>query len=389
MRRAERWILIVSLLFLLPATGCWDRKEIESVGIVLGLGFDKPSSEPDKAKQSQIAMIHSFAIPKAFAAKEAGKIKNFDNVVNEGDVIFDSIRELATRTSRSPSYEHLKVIVISEDIARTIDLNGIINFLMRNTETRRSINVMISKGKSRDVYEPIPPIEANPAMKLDEMAENTTKTLRMAPLMNLGILSQKLTAKSSFVLQRVSVTKKGTEIAGAAVVKGKSGVMIGWLDEDETEGLNWLKGGEKKSGIVKTKDQGSGKWIVYETRTMKSKIIPRIEGNNVSFTVNIETEGKLREDWFIPGNAFDQSFVRRLEQQFEKKIKEMAEQTLRKSQKELKADIAGFGKKLSIQSPWLWKTWKDDWEERFSAVPVDVQVKVNIREFGTRGTKAG
>lgn len=400
MRQPKNLFILLSFILLFLTAGCWDRKEIENVGIVLGLGIDKPIAEPKKerkektgvskaSKQNRIAMIHSIAIPKAFAAKEAGKVKNFSNVVNDGDVIFENIREMSTRTSRSPSYEHLKVIVISEDIARSIDLREIINFLMRNPETRRSIKVLISKGKSRDVYEPNPPIEGNPALKLNEMAEHTTKTLRMTPLITMGDMSEYLTAEMSFVVQRVISTKKETKIAGAAVVKGKSGKMIGWLGEEEAEGLNWLKGGKKISGLVKTRDQESGKWVVYETLGMESKIIPRIEGNKVSFTVKIETEGKLREDWMNPGNAFEESFVQKQERNIEKRIKEMAEQTINKTQKVFKVDVIGFGKKLRIASPQLWKKWKDNWEERFTIIPVNIQVKVKIREYGTRGTKSG
>ncbi|WP_144029086.1 Ger(x)C family spore germination C-terminal domain-containing protein [Paenibacillus rigui] len=42
-----------------------------------------------------------------------------------------------------------------------------------------------------------------------------------------------------------------------------------------------------------------------------------------------------------------------------------------------------------ITHPEVWKRVKDDWEDRFSRLPIDIQVKVRIQEFGAKGTKRG
>ncbi|MDR7001880.1 Ger(x)C family spore germination protein [Neobacillus niacini] len=392
MRITKKIGILFVIFSLIPLSGCWDRREIEDIGIVLGLGFDKPVKEIKKqehrsGKGQRVSMIHQFAIPKQSATnKEGGAQKDYLNLISEGDLVFDNLQDITMRMSRPPSYEHLKVIVISGDAARTNDLNNITNFLLRNTETRRTTRVVISKGKASEVFEK-QDIVTNPTLRLMESIKNYKKVMRMSTELKLGEMSGYLAAKRSFVVQRVTTSKKEMKISGAAVIKGNSGKMVGWLGEKEIEGLNWLKGDKGKRGIVEGVDPKSKEMFVYEFRKMKSKIKPKVTRGQISFTVDIETEGKLREDWVDPGNAFKTDFLKRVEQATEIAIKKAAKRALLKTQKELKEDVVGFDKRLSIEYPREWKMVKGNWSERFSEIPVNVKVRVKIREFGTKGTK--
>ncbi|AMA72993.1 hypothetical protein ACH33_09065 [Aneurinibacillus sp. XH2] len=398
MKKTKRTFMFSLLLSLIMITGCWDRVELEDIGIVLGVAIDESATKAAKKQEKEelkgqakerkhILMVHHFIIPQEVEGKTiTGKNKPYSNVVNEGETIFEIVRELSTRVARPPNYEHLKVIVISEEIARSTDLRDIINFFLRNPESRRTIKMLIAKGKARETFEKKPPIMANPALKMAKMIENTKKTLRMAPEMTLGDMSEKLTSETSFVMQRVVTSKTGTKVAGATVINGKTHKMVGWLGEDEMEGLNWMSG-KGKAGIVKGTDQKTGKTMVYEVGKMRSRIKPKVQGNNISFTVDIETEGSLREDWLEPGNAFKENLIKRAEKAAEMEIKRLTQKALTKTQKKFKVDVAGFGKQLSIYYPKVWKEVKKDWDKHFSKIPVDINVKVQISEFGTRGTK--
>lgn len=392
MSKARRVLMLSSLLLLVPVAGCWDRVEIENVGIVLGIGLDLPAKEnstktmPD---EQRLSMIHHFAIPKRFAAKEGGlAVKNYVNLTSEGNVVFDNIKEVSTRVSRIPSYEHLAVIVISEDVARTLNMQNMINFLLRNTEARRSIRVVISDGKVNSVFEK-QGLNDNPALKLRGMADEFNRTLLMTSAMKVGDMSANLSGKNSFVIQRVVTFGKESKISGAAVISGKKAKMVGLLDEMEVVGLNWLRGERKEDGIVKGIEPKSGAAVVYEVRNIKRTVKPKVEGDNISFDVMIQSEGRLREDWVIPGNALDEDFVKRAEQAAELSVKESVEKTLAKIQKDLKTDVAGFGKKLEIKYPQVWKRVKDNWDTEFGKASVNVSVKMQITEYGTRGTKKG
>ncbi|MED0677784.1 Ger(x)C family spore germination protein [Aneurinibacillus thermoaerophilus] len=398
MKKTKRTFMFSLLLSLIMITGCWDRIELEDIGLVLGVAIDESATKAAKKQEKEelkgqakerkhILMAHHFIIPQEVSGKTSiAKRKPYSNVINEGETIFEIVRELSTRVARPPNYEHLKVIVISEEIARSTDLRDIINFFLRNPESRRTIKMLIAKGKARETFEKRPSIMVDPALEMAKMIENTKKTLRMAPEMTLGDMSEKLTSETSFVMQRVVTSKTGTKVAGATVINGKTHKMVGWLGEDEMEGLNWMSG-KGKAGIVKGTDQKTGKTMVYEVGKMRSRIKPKVQGNNISFTVDIETEGSLREDWLEPGNAFKENLIKRAEKAAEMEIKRLTQKALTKTQKKFKVDVAGFGKQLSIYYPKVWKEVKKDWDKHFSKIPVDINVKVQISEFGTRGTK--
>ncbi|OKP91009.1 hypothetical protein A3844_03950 [Paenibacillus helianthi] len=386
--RTDKTLYIYTLLLLLVfLTGCWDRKEIEEVGIVLGIGLDQ--SDEKESNHQSISMLHQFAVPKQFAASDTGTSqKDYINLVSEGDTVLKNIREMSTRADRPPSYEHLRIIVISQALARDIDLKRITNFVLRNTDTRRSIRVVIDEGNAKDIFEKRG-ISTNPALLLRALSDNYKTSLTMPSESKLGDISEKLTGKTSFIVPGVETTDAGVKSAGGAVIKGSLAKMIGWLDEEEVAGLNILKGEKRQNGIVKGTDPKSGEAIVYEIRTIKSKIKPKFKGNHISFEVKIHTVGKLREDWVDPGNAFKSELIKRAEQATEASIRESVGKTLSKMQKSLKVDVAGFGTKVRIENPRIWNKLKEDWDEEFSEMPVEVKVNVKIQEFGTKGAKNG
>ena len=65
---------------------------------------------------------------------------------------------------------------------------------------------------------------------------------------------------------------------------------------------------EKEWWCGKTFDKESKKLIIYEIKSIKSKIIPHVNGNNISFDVNIESEGRLSENWMQSGKNLKINF---------------------------------------------------------------------------------
>ncbi len=385
-RRKAAILLLIGGLMLI--TGCWDRNEIEETGIVLGIGIDIAKGESDE-KKPKLQMLHQFAMPNQFSVNASDKVqKDYVNMTSVGPIVFDNIRELSTMSSRPPNYEHLRIIVISEEAARKINLQNLINFFLRNTETRRTIRVAIARGKASDIFQKQKNAK-NPSFELRELTDNYRKSLRMPPGLTIGNMSERLTGETSFVMQSVTKLSQETKLSGGAIIKGSTARLVGMLNELEAVGLNWLLGDNHSNGIVEGEEPQSGALLGYEVRSMSSSIKPVVNGERISFQVEIRTTGKLREDWAFPGDAFDSGFIERAEEATAAMIKQLAEKALDKTQHQFKVDVAGFGKRLSIKHPALWKRVKENWDERFAGIPVSISVKVDIQEFGTRGTKRG
>lgn len=416
MMKIKRKILLSTILsIIIPCilTGCWDRIELEERLIVVGLAFDCSDSE------DSIIITQQYVNPKGIGGGEKGGATQksaYANIIVQGSSISDILEKSKNMKGRRPNYEHLKLIIISEDVARTFNLYKLLNAILRHPETPRNTNVLISKGKSRLFFEITPNTEDVPVFRMLMLSSNSKFKSRIPPTLKLGDMSKLMAGGKSFAVQclvmrdgiesprdtMVTDTTPGRgdiyEINGAAIIKGDTYTLAGWLDEKETDGLNWIIG-KTESGIVEIKDKDTGQIIIYEVHNAESKITPKVSrdgkipeydklsNDDISFTLESKIEGTIVEDWLMTSNAFEEGYIEKVELAAQKEVTNIMEETLKKMQKELKVDIAGFGKKLNIKYPKVWEKIKDNWEEIFSDVQVNVKVETYVKDFGRQGSK--
>lgn len=118
---------------------------------------------------------------------------------------------------------------------------------------------------------------------------------------------------------------------------------------------------------------------------MKSKIIPKIDGDRISFTVNIQSEGRIAEHWVLSDKAFNNKFLKKAEKTIEEEIQRLVMKTSEKLQQEYQTDVAGFGNKLRIKYPKEWEKIKKDWDKIFSEAAIKCEVSITIKDYGTSG----
>ncbi|AUO05799.1 MULTISPECIES: Ger(x)C family spore germination C-terminal domain-containing protein [Paenibacillus] len=118
--------------------------------------------------------------------------------------------------------------------------------------------------------------------------------------------------------------------------------------------------------------------------------MPHVKGEALSFTVRIKTAVKLNENSVISSEFLKELFIRTAKETVQDEIKKIVLQSLSKLQKEMKADVAGFGSKVKVNYPAYWDRVKDNWQDTFSEIPIDVRVEVQIERTGayTKGEGA-
>ena len=62
---------------------------------------------------------------------------------------------------------------------------------------------------------------------------------------------------------------------------------------------------------------------------------------------------------------------------------QQVKQVLDKMQHKYKVDIGGFGEKLRIKYPKVWKKVKPDWDKTFSEIPITYDIKIKIKNQGS------
>ncbi|MGM0878632.1 MAG: Ger(x)C family spore germination protein [Bacillota bacterium] len=375
----------LSVLLLLSLTGCWSSHEIEDMNLIVGAALDKGEESIDRGeyqKNTPLTLTWQIINPIAMGSSNQGggsQQKSYINVSETGASIRATAVEFTLKREGIVYGGHQKLMIIGEDLSREVNLQQLLDLQFRNSIIRGSRLVFIAKGRASEALESKEP-SVIPSFRLAEMSENPQTTMNL-PSMSLAKLTGKLQSGSSFLLQNLSSRNGEVKFAGAAVIKGNTKKLIGFLSEEELEGITWITG-KGKAGIVETFDQETGQPIIYEIASMKSMIQPRVKGSNISFDVNIESEGRLSENWVISGKPSEDKFLKKAEKAAEKEVKRLMKNAVEKMQEEYQVDVAGFGNRLRIEHPKVWEKVKKDWDQTFSEVPIKYNVKLSIKEYG-------
>ncbi|GIP17279.1 germination protein BC [Paenibacillus montaniterrae] len=312
---------------------------------------------------------------------ESGSIKKYLNVSETGNSIFEIMRNYSLKRDRAVIGHHLKVFVISTELAEKIELHKLLDFLLRDNDIRPSSMVFLSRGKAMDTLESDEPDEI-PAFRIRDMVRNKFRNNKIYKEVILTNLDGYFHAKQSFILQNIAAADTGEiEFTGAGIIKGSTNKWIGDLDQENLSAISWIQG-DSSGGLLKTVNDRNS-IITYEILSGESKIIPKVDGERLSFHVDIKTEGRLIETWDAEETASKAFFLKEAEQKFEQKLETMLQNLMKKMQTEYKVEVAGFGDRLRITHPKVWKKVKDDWDDIFSRATVSFDISLKITDYGS------
>lgn len=393
MRRHRILLLFFAAGLLAVQTGCWSSKEIEDLSMYVGLALDEgePTSVErelekrggDYPKRNLITATIQI-VPMRTAGdnqqSDKGKAIEFLNTSETGDSLLEIMRQYSLRRERAVIGHHLKVLIVSTELARKQSIDKLTDFVLRDNDIRPSCILLLSRGPARNTLETAHPGET-PAFRLRDMLRGRFRTGKIMKEVTLTELDEMLGSKQSFLLQEVAAGDNETKFSGAGIIKGETGRWIGSLDQTDVESIAWIKG-DVEGGAIKSYDWRNEP-ITYEIEEVKTKITPRIREDRLSFHVNIESEGRLIENWDVREDPSKTEFLEKVERIFEKRLNQMLETVMHKMQTKYKADVAGFGNRLSIVQPKYWKKVKDHWDDVFSQTPVTFDIKFTITDYGS------
>lgn len=376
-------VILISLIPLL-LSGCWDRVEIEERGFVVGMAIDIPDKEKDR-KHPRFEVTYQYVIPAGMGGPNQGAQGDpFKNITVADESLFEAGREAAKQISRTPYLVHMQVLIISEEVLKKENaIENILDFYIRDHELRRSIKILVARdGSAKEILEKKTKLEQLPSVYINSISENNFKTAKLLKPTIVGDVHEYLLEKNNYVLPAIKTSKVGVELEGAAVFKGDSNSFIGYLEEDEIIGLNFITSEVKGGAFNAEYKEGL---IVYEIERADSKIDPIIKSDdNIEFNITIHTEGKIVQS-YKPIDFFDQKEIEKIEKQLEEKVISTIQNTIDRTQKELKVDVLGLNRILEQKRFEAWKKVRKQWnrgEGTFPSSKIHVSANVIIRTTG-------
>ncbi|AFH61824.1 Ger(x)C family spore germination protein [Paenibacillus caseinilyticus] len=388
----NRRALSLSLVLIMPLalTGCWDRIEIDQRGFVVGVGIDRSTAKTVTRQTSggtdKYAGTYQIVVPSGLKqgnTQSGGGSKAYFNLTASENSMHSLTGKLSTKTSRAPYFEHLKLIIISAEVARGKEFADILDFFLRDNEMRRNVKIMVSDGRAEDVLNVKPLSENMPVNYIESASKNKRKSNFMLPVTRIGDLHEYLLTQESYTVQKISSYRDGISLTGAALFDGETNRLLGFLTGEETQGLNFLKQ-EVEGGIVETEMYGNT--VDLEVERAKRQIkVDWPPGGKPVFSVYIQVEGSLGKS-FAKLDLTNSPTLTDIEAKLGAKVTDTCTKLLAVLQKKYGRDAVGLGSHLRENHYRQWTAIQNNWEKGdklFREVEVRVQTDVKIRRIGS------
>lgn len=386
MRAAGKSITIL-LIFIVFLTGCWSRKELNEIAIATALGIDK-------SKEGYVVSVQILN-PGEIAGQNVTTRTEVVSFKTTGDTVFEALRKLTTEVPRKIYLAHIRVIVFGEEYAKE-GIGKALDFISRDHEMRTDFFITVAKGTTayeilnvQTALEKIPANKIFSSLQSSEKNWAPTKTVKLDELIS-SIVSKgkepiltgiyvkgdpKYGGRLRNVEQVVPTTTLEIDLIGAF----KDDRLIGWLNSDESKGLNYIL--DNISNTIVTVPCEEGK-ISFETVRSKTGVKAKIEKGTPKIEINVESEGNVG-DVECKIDLSKPESIKELEEKYENDIKDKIEQALKKAQEEYESDIFGFGETIHRADPKKWKELEKNWDEEFANLEVTINAKAFIRRLGT------
>ena len=403
-----RFLLL--LVIVSSLTGCWDREELEDRAYVIGLGLDR-SQHKGKIKVTML-----LANPEVGSMQGGGGSTEKPREIitfEANDFIVAKVTANAI-ISRLISYDLLKIIIVSEDLAKNPNFYHIINGVVYDKEIRMNTYLAVSKEKASEYFlKNRPKMETRPHKYFQYMVEHgienglipdstlfrffktTEGGTDLFLAMNTTAVREKnpkFKGEDEYYAGQVNATGEldDTQFIGSAVFK--NGVMIGKLTGQETSIVNTLDDTTNINNfLLNIPNPFSGKQTSFAARVMKqenNKIKMDLKGSRPKIFITLPLKFE------IMSNPSMVDYSKKKNQEIIKKeiarhFKIEHEKVLKKAQREYK----GAPFPLSYNARKYFGTIQEykrfNWNKSYLKADIYVKANVEIVDYGRVIRKGG
>lgn len=365
--------VLLAICMCLIFTGCWDRREIEEQASVIAAAVD----QHDKGIQVTIQV----PIPvKIVGGGGGGGGEGGQDAIQlftaSGQDLMDAFKNIQKQLNQDLSLSHMRLVVISEKMARN-GLEDVIDALSRSNNVRRRLWPIIVEGEASKALEANPKMEQIPAQYMIDMIDNEVRRGRQFEVTLGRFLTEVADEAEQPLLNMFKVTEKTLNWTGTAIFDGEK--MVGKLNDQKSWMLMQMRR-DARAGyrVTGTCPGDTVEEVTFEPRDVKRTVT--FNHRPLRFDIRVEVQGSIVE------NACDIDLSKRqnitaIEQQLAKLYENEARQVIKNVQ-QLKSDALQLGTEIRAFHPNLWETI--DWNNRFPDADINVTYNVTVRGIGAR-----
>jgi spore germination protein KC len=371
--------LILTIVLMVPLTGCWDRREINDVAFILATALDLEPGGMFRVTM-QVPLAGQLGGPQGGGGGTGGD-KTYYIDADSGRTIREAIAKVQRHSARRLYSAHRRVIIIGEELARTRGIRETFEAIARYPENRITAYMIVARGKASDLLNAKPSLERFSGEAMREMAKAEGSIV-----INIKNVAQALstTFTDPLLLYMGKTSTQGSkdktsEVDVLGYAHFRQDKMVGTFEAQHANAINWLRKQPRPYDYVVPFGKGSVSLELLEGRT---RILPAFTGDGgLSFRVSAEGRVAVMEN--LSGTDLtDPAVFERLRQTANEALRDNLTRTLREIQ-DKQTDPLELGNDLWRRYPRKWESgYRQNWRSKLSEAHFDVQVRMIIVQIG-------
>jgi len=379
--------ILIIILLLFGACGCWNYKELDDYSIITGVAIDK------KDDKYEVSVLISNA---SKSSGDSPDSSSSQSVVysGKGDSIFKALKDISLISPKELYLDHFSILVISEDIARE-GIYNIVDFFLRYPNARKDFSVGIAKDcKAKDTLKIVTPLTDFPSQSISDNLEFSSKLQGAISNLNYNELIYNLIAPGMEVsmnsIKVIGDEKEGSSKENTESSEPKTYLKLGnlaifkddkfvkWTTEKESFGINIIN---NKVTEMYIKIDIDGGYVVVSPVNFETEVKIKIKNDKPTISINSSGNAKVME---VNGHIDleDDSVIDEITKKSNKEIKSYINKAI-KLAKDNETDIFGFGLKLYKSNPDYFDKVKDTWNEDLKNLDINVKSNLIIKSISS------
>jgi len=373
-------VCVLLSLMLMLLSGCWNNRNITDLSIVTAIGLDKAADGNIELTLQMIAPLNqssSQLVPALSTSSSSALI-----VSAEGATVFDAVRNVIPKVSKKAYFSQVRLIVISEDIARE-GLDNIWGFFERDHEMEKTVRVIVVKNDTaKSILEVSSSASRLSGVEIADTIDNEAfgKNIKIEGFKVSEFLSKPLTGLLIGVIDPNGAEElTEMKVEGGAVFKNAK--LAGFLDNDEARGYLFASNQTRSTILTIANPKEPGKLVSIEVIGSKSKLTANLEHGKPKLGIKIKAFGNIGDE---QGSSDLTNFdaVKILESESEELIAENIRDMLKKSQQTYDIDLLNFNDMLYKHHYYDFEKIKENWNELYADADISVNVEFTINRTG-------
>jgi len=381
-------ISVIAALLLVTAvtlSGCSNfvpaSSEIDNFDVVELIGFDKNANDPTLIDVTEVSHMQKQS------SGSGGGSSGVEHriITGSGKTIFDAQRKIRAELNKYTFVGYVKYIVLGENAAAQ-DFNKYYDYFIRDHESRLTPKIFIARGCSAQDL-----IKRGDSEEylIDERLKNIVgsadligTTAGVEVIDTMMMLESEYSATVIPALQlappdnfKLSKMPENSIIrAGYAIIRNNK--LIGYIDDSIALGYNFLT--NKIDSCPISVEDPNGKFVGLEVNNADTTVSFSFKGDELD---KIKIKTKIGSDLAEQHSQDDMTSKEALEAIGGKQsemVKTLMEAVIEKS-KSLGSDCFGITEQLLHKHPYKWEKLKNDWDNIFPELNIEVEVMSKVR----------